>query len=123
MFSPDYPIRTERLLLRPLHEADVDAVHAYQSRADAVRFVPYRPRTRAEVLERVTPPRNCSVIEHEGDALLLAVELRDAGSVIGDVMLAYRSAEHRRGEIGYIFHPDHAGRGYATEAARELLRL
>ncbi len=25
--------------------------------------------------------------------------------------------EHRQGEIGYVFHPDHQGKGYATEAA------
>ncbi|MCW2947645.1 MAG: GCN5-related N-acetyltransferase, partial [Actinoallomurus sp.] len=30
---------------------------------------------------------------------------------------------HRQGEVGYIFHPDHGGRGYATEAAEVVLRL
>jgi RimJ/RimL family protein N-acetyltransferase len=38
-------------------------------------------------------------------------------------MLAWSSREHATGELGWVFHPDHAGRGYATEAARELLRL
>ena len=28
---------------------------------------------------------------------------------------------HRGGELGFIFHPDHSGRGYAIEAARVVL--
>jgi RimJ/RimL family protein N-acetyltransferase len=43
--------------------------------------------------------------------------------VIGDCTLWRVSREHRLGEIGFVFHPDHQGRGYATEAGRELLRL
>jgi RimJ/RimL family protein N-acetyltransferase len=41
--------------------------------------------------------------------------------VIGDVSLTV--GEHRQGEIGFILHPDHQGRGYATEAAEALLAL
>jgi RimJ/RimL family protein N-acetyltransferase len=41
----------------------------------------------------------------------------------GDVMLFWSSDEHRSGEIGYVFNPDQAGRGYATEAAEGLLSL
>lgn len=31
--------------------------------------------------------------------------------------------EHRGGEIGYVFHPDAGGRGYASEACSALLAL
>ena len=41
---------------------------------------------------------------------------------VGDVSLFLTSAEHRQGELGFIFHPAHQGRGYATEAAGALLR-
>jgi RimJ/RimL family protein N-acetyltransferase len=33
------------------------------------------------------------------------------------------SREHRCGEMGFIVHPDHHGRGYATEASRMLMRF
>jgi RimJ/RimL family protein N-acetyltransferase len=62
-------------------------------------------------------------IAEEGDRLYLAVLLRDGGDLVGDVVLAWTSRLHRSGEIGFVFHPDHQGRGYATEAARELLRI
>jgi hypothetical protein len=54
VLKPDYPIRTERLLLRPLDAStDVDAVHAYQSREDVCRYIPYSPRSKEEVAERL----------------------------------------------------------------------
>ncbi len=36
------PLATERLLLRIVTLADVDALHAYQSRPDVCRYLPYR---------------------------------------------------------------------------------
>jgi RimJ/RimL family protein N-acetyltransferase len=41
--------------------------------------------------------------------------------LVGDVTLFWRSEQHHPGEVGYIFHPGHGGRGYATEATRALL--
>jgi RimJ/RimL family protein N-acetyltransferase len=57
----------------------------------------------------------------EGDRLVLAVERPQDGRVIGEVSLWLRSAEHRQGEIGFVFHPDVHGKGYAREAASALL--
>ena len=125
MLKPEYPIVTERLLLRPLDPAtDVDAVHAYQSRDEVCRYIPYSPRTREEVAARLADPeKNRPAIEEEGQAVNLAVVVQDTGELVGDVMLFYRSAEHRSGEIGYVLNPDYQGNGYATEACRPLLDL
>jgi RimJ/RimL family protein N-acetyltransferase len=125
VLKPDYPILSERVLLRPLDpDTDVDAVHAYQSREDVCRFIPYFPRSRQEVADRLgDPERNRAVIEQEGDVLSLAVVLRETGVLVGDVILVWRSAEHGLGEIGYVLHPDFEGNGYITEACRELLTL
>ncbi|MFI2708002.1 GNAT family N-acetyltransferase, partial [Nocardioides sp. CER28] len=48
---------------------------------------------------------------------------KDTGRLAGDVMLFWHSEEHRSGELGYQLHPDHWGRGYATEAGRAALGL
>jgi RimJ/RimL family protein N-acetyltransferase len=41
--------------------------------------------------------------------------------LLGTVTIWLRSAEHRQVEVGYVFHPDGGGRGYATEATRALV--
>jgi RimJ/RimL family protein N-acetyltransferase len=48
------------------------------------------------------------------------VELRDSGEVVGHLTMSV-DPDNRQGEIGFIFHPDHQGRGYATEASRALV--
>lgn len=123
--APSYPIETERLLLRPVDPVDdVAAVHAYHSLPEVCRYVPFEPRSRAEVAERLaTPEKVRSTLAGAGETLYLVVVRRDTGELIGDVILHWQSAEHRCGEVGYVLHPDHAGRGYATEAARAMLGL
>ena len=118
-----FPILTERLVLRLFTLDDLDALHAYQSRPDAVRYVPWEPRTRQE--SRVSLDRKMATAwpSADGEVLTVAVERQDTGEMIGDLILVLKSNEHRQGEIGFIFHPDHGGRGYATEAAEVVLRL
>jgi RimJ/RimL family protein N-acetyltransferase len=77
----------------------------------------------AAVRERLRGLWARQVLEAEGEALFLAVELTATGQLIGDVLLMWRSAEDRGGEIGYVLHPAFSGHGYATEAAHRLLHL
>ena len=53
----------------------------------------------------------------------LAVEPVTTGELVGHVSLSVGPPEHRQGEVGFHFHPDHQGRGYATEAAAAMLAL
>jgi RimJ/RimL family protein N-acetyltransferase len=121
--KPAYPIQTERLLLRPFAETDFDALLAIQSRADVARYLYWDPRTAAEVRETLDTKVRATAIIAEGDNLSLAAVFRETGELIGDCSLLWTSAEHRQAEIGFVFHPDHHGRGYATEAAAALLAL
>lgn len=125
MLAPAYPIATERLHLRPLDPAtDVEAVHAYQSRADVCRYIPYFPRTREQIAERLADPeRTRSTFNKDGQAISLAMVLRETRQLIGDVMLMWHSAEHHSGEIGYVIHPVFQGNGYVTEACGALLDI
>ena len=117
------PIRTERLVLRPFADGDLDDLFDLQSRPDVTRFLYWDPRTRDKAAESLDKKVRSTRIEAEGDILSLAVTLAAGGAVIGDLTLVYASATHQQAEIGYLFHPDVGGRGLATEATRVLLGL
>jgi RimJ/RimL family protein N-acetyltransferase len=123
VLKPDYPIMTDRLILRPYTLDDLDDLYEIQSRPEVTRYLYWGARDQEEVREALEKKIRDSVLGDEGDALTLAVVLPETGTVIGDVLLVWVSREHRQGEVGYIFHPDHGGRGYATEAAEVVLRL
>ena len=123
MLAPTYPLETERLLLRPLDPiGDVEAVHGYQSLPEVCRYVPFEPRSRAEIAERLSNPERVRwALTEPGQALDLAIVLKDSGELIGDTLLFWHDATN--GEIGYVVHPAYQGHGYATEAARAMLAL
>ena len=124
MLRPEYPIRTQRLVIRPLVHTDVEAMAAYQSLPEVCRYIPYEPRGAEVIGARVADPAlNRSTLEAEGDVLWLGIAQADDDVIVGDVILAWRSAEHRQAEIGYVLNPDHGGRGYVTEACSALLAL
>lgn len=120
---PDYPLTTARLRLRPLVEADADDLLAYRSLPEVCRYVPFEPMDRAAVAASLAGRWANRAITAERQGLILGAELAEIGRVVGDVNLWVLSAEHRGGEIGWVFNPAHAGRGYATEAAHAVLHL
>jgi RimJ/RimL family protein N-acetyltransferase len=120
---PAYPIVTDRLRLRPLNTGDLEALLGYRGRADVCRYLPFEPMTSAVLLGRLRTDLSRTGISVEGQALTLGVEHGQSGRLIGDVVLFFRSREHGGGELGYVFHPEVAGQGFATEAATAMLDL
>lgn len=120
---PDYPLRTERLTLRPFTRGDVDAVYSYRRREDVARYLFDTALSREECALVVQQRIGQTALEALDDKIILAVELNDNSAVIGEVSLIWRSVDARQGEIGWIFDPHYQGQGYATEAANAILDL
>jgi RimJ/RimL family protein N-acetyltransferase len=120
---PNYPLRTERLILRPFTRGDVDAVYAYRRREDVARYLFDVALSRDECALAVQQRIGQVAFEAEGDKIVLAVELAANGALIGEMSLIWRSVDARQAEVGWIFDPDYQGRGYATEAAKAMLDL
>jgi RimJ/RimL family protein N-acetyltransferase len=123
VLRPTFPLLTERLLLRPFDDDDLDVLHSIESRPDVMRFLYWEPRSHEEVRETLERRKQMTAIDDSSDALRLAAVIRESGTLIGDFSLQRVSREHQQGEIGFVMHPDHHGKGYATEASRVLLRL
>lgn len=115
------PIRTERLLLRPFRAGDGEDLYAIRSRPDVVRYLYSDALSREEVSGVLARRATLTSLDNDGDALVLAVERRADGRVIGDVTLWLRSRRHRQGEVGFVFHPDAQGQGFAREAVTAVV--
>ena len=121
--STSLPIETDRLTLRRYVETDYDDLLKLQSSPDVTRFLLYDAKTPEQVKESLAGRLADVPLDRDGQALTVAVILRETGQHVGEVTLFMNSVEHRTGEIGFVFHPEFHGRGYAAEASIELLRL
>jgi RimJ/RimL family protein N-acetyltransferase len=123
VLRPAYPLETTRLTLRPFSPGDLEELYAIHSRPEVARYLYWEARDREQVREVLAAKLRQSALEDEGQGLALAVVWRDAGTLVGEVSLQWLSRHHRQGEIGFVFHPDHQGKGLAREAAEVVLRL
>ena len=115
------PLRTERLVLRPHETSDLDDLLAYYSQPEVARYLlapPWTPQAgRAAIVERRAR------LDLDAPARGLALVVEHEGRVIGDIAMWATDHTRAKGEIGWAFHPDFAGRGFATEAAAAVLEL
>ncbi|ANZ42633.1 GNAT family N-acetyltransferase [Lentzea guizhouensis] len=118
---PDYPIKTDRLLLRPFEVTDLADVHAYRRLPELARYLYDEALTEAETAEKLAKWSAMDELTEEGQSLALAATLD--GTVIGEIDIKWLSRDNRQGELGYIFNPAFHGRGYAREAAEQMLDL
>ncbi len=118
-----WPVRTERLSLRPAVEADLEATWRIRRIETVGRWLTSAPASREEYRAKFEDPERL--------AKTLVIELD--GVVIGDLMLAIEDgwsqseveaqAQGVQAELGWCLHPEHEGRGYATEAVQALIRF
>lgn len=114
--QPTLPLSTERLLLRPLREADVDALHSYRGDPETCTYLPFEPQTEAQLRERLAGVMGSTSLATEHAGIVLGAERRSDGRLIGDLVVFHYEPEHGSAEVGWVFHRDVAGQGFATEA-------
>ena len=117
--SPDWPLRTERLTLRPWADGHFEAFFEMQRDEEVARWEYHEPRGEAESRRVFDYKRISYELGGNFPWISCAVVVRD--EVVGDLSLNVRSEEHRGGELGFIVHPRHQGKGCATDGARALL--
>jgi RimJ/RimL family protein N-acetyltransferase len=121
--SVDWPVRTERLLIRPATAADVEPTWLYR-RLESVSLWMTSSSTELEDYRA-----------HFGkpERLRKTLIMERDGAIIGDLMLAVEDAWAQaevqdlgkgvQAEIGWCIDPAYGGRGLATEGVRALIGL
>jgi [ribosomal protein S5]-alanine N-acetyltransferase len=109
-------LHTERLLLRPFRDDDVDGALSYRNDAEFARYLPHIPQpfTRADAIRFVTT----NMDELWETSPTFAIELD--GRLIGTVNLEVDAA-NQIAMLGYAIARDHWGKGIALEAARAVV--
>jgi RimJ/RimL family protein N-acetyltransferase len=118
-----WPVRTERLRLRPMTPEDFARLYQIRSIPEVTYWLTGRPASFEEYIDRYgTPARLASTLVAE-----------TAAGIVGDLFLGVEApwsqvevreqAEGTQAAIGWLVDPAYAGQGLATEAARELLRI
>lgn len=121
-------ITTERLMLRPWRDSDVDFVYDLYSRWLVQRYLgankPKVMETRTEAVERI---ERFKALDNPVYGIW-AITTKADGQPIGTLLLKpipASGAEPLQAsddvEIGWHLHPDYWGSGYASEAAQAVL--
>ena len=116
--------KTDRLIVRPWKPDEVERVYDMYSRWEVVRWVGVSPKAMTSLDEAQARIDRWSTLHEStgGRFGLWAVEVQDTGVVAGTVVfkLLPNSDDSPSSdiEVGWHFHPDSWGHGYATEAAR-----
>jgi RimJ/RimL family protein N-acetyltransferase len=121
MYTPVWPMRTERLLLRPFEDGDLSPLYVMQSNEEVVRYLYQDVRSLDDVRTALARKIDSVAVATEGDGVSAAVVLRDTGELVADLTLWLVSEGHQQGELGFVVHPAHQRKGYATEASRPML--
>jgi RimJ/RimL family protein N-acetyltransferase len=109
-------LQTARLKLRPYHESDIAELMPLigtKEVAATTGRIPY-PYTEKDASQFIA---DCQT----GTEVRLAICLRIDGRMIGGVGLR-RFEQNQNAELGYWLGAAYWGKGYATEAAREMVR-
>lgn len=124
MSHPDFnSIETERLILRKLHEADVDDLFQMTSDPEvvnqtAVLEVHTHISQTIQLLQSMLSGYNAYAGQ---DWSVVAIVEKQSNKMIGYVGFFDQKPSFLRAELGYIIHRAYWNKGYATEACRALL--
>jgi len=111
---------TQRLIIRRLGPADAEALYAYRTEPDVLRFQTWAPASVQEVREFIERLQTIEPLT-PGDWFQIGIMLRATGELVGDFGLQARVDDPRLVEIGITLAPRFQHQGLATEALRALL--
>ncbi len=122
-----WPLRGERIEIRPVTAADAEAVWRYRRIPEVQEWISTAPTSFGSFRPYFVEPSRMAV------EFAIVLEEPDGPRVIGDIMLKIEDAWAQtevqeagravQAELGWSLDPAYGGRGYATEAVRLTIDL
>ena len=113
-FHSPVVVETERLIVRPVEEGDLQALMIVNGNDETTRFLPYASwRSLADArawFERM------SLMGARGESVQYVVTERTSALVIGTCLLFRYEQSSARAELGYVLGRGYWGRGFMREA-------
>jgi RimJ/RimL family protein N-acetyltransferase len=118
-----WPVRTKRLVLRPATLDDMEATWQIRRLESVSRWLTRAPHTLDAYRADFEDPASLE------KSLVIELDTQVIGDlmvVVGDAWAQAEVADKAKrvqADLGWVIHPDFSGRGLATEAVREVLRI
>jgi len=118
LFTPFPVLSTPRLILRALHQNDLEDLYVYASDPEIDLFTPwihYKSLAEAQI------DLDSFIAEYDRNGLgAWGIEHREEHRLIGIINISHPHPLNRRTELGFTIARTYWGQGYATEAAQAI---
>jgi RimJ/RimL family protein N-acetyltransferase len=113
-------LRTERLLLRPVREEDMDRILEYRNLPQVTRWLLHTevdPESFRAAWRRAAEDPHDHSVAAVLDGVVIGTVALEVVDGMGQPGMPPRTEAH----LGYVFDPAYGGRGYATEAVTAMV--
>lgn len=116
-----HKLQGQSICFKALLAEDAPAIHSYASDEEVSRFIGWPLMKNVE--ETLAFVEEMISREAAGTHLYASIVLKSTGHIIGTAMFFGFDKEANHAELGYVFHKDHWGKGYGTEAVAMMERF
>ena len=117
----DETLRSERLILKELEEADIADIHRMNCYREVAMYNTIGIPKNLAVTRNLLQPILDDQTEEKRTSYIWTVRSYQSGVFLGEVGLNLKSEKYSSGEIYYSFLPEYWGFGYGKEAASRVL--